>query len=105
LPPKLWVISDCNYDAVSSSQLVAANYSGASLTEIGEAMPAKIDVVEPLAVKPRIASQLLSCSHVTIYARIKDGTLPSFKMGKTRLIPLSAIKEVIERGVAAAHRP
>jgi len=49
----------------------------------------------PLAVDVATAARLLSAGRSTIYERMDDGTLPSFKLGHSRRIPLAAIEALV----------
>jgi excisionase family DNA binding protein len=52
--------------------------------------------MDPLFVRPREAMKILSVSEGKVYAMIKSGELRSKKIGGTRLIPVSALKELAE---------
>jgi hypothetical protein len=60
------------------------------------------DLEGPLVVKPRVACQLLSCSHKRLYQLLGDGQLDSFKDGRSRKITVASIRQLIARGLAAA---
>jgi hypothetical protein len=53
--------------------------------------------VEPLAVKPRVAWQLLQCSNTRGYELLKSGELESFRDGGSRKIIVASIKDYIAR--------
>jgi hypothetical protein len=53
--------------------------------------------VEPLAVKPRVAWQLLQCSNSRGYELLKSGELESFRDGGSRKIIVASIKDYIAR--------
>lgn len=44
------------------------------------------------------ASRLTSLSRTTIYKLIQSGRLPTIKIGRRRLVPLTAIKNLLEHG-------
>jgi excisionase family DNA binding protein len=44
------------------------------------------------------ASRLTSLSRTTIYKLIQSGRLPTVKIGRRRLVPLTAIKNLLEPG-------
>lgn len=48
------------------------------------------------AVTVREAAAILGISEVTLSSRVKDGTVPSFKIGKLRRISRKAIEELME---------
>jgi hypothetical protein len=57
--------------------------------------------VEPLAVKPRTAWQMLQCSNTRGYELLNAGELESFRDGGSRKITVASIKSYIERRLAA----
>jgi hypothetical protein len=59
--------------------------------------------VEPLAVKPRVAWQLLQCSNTRGYELLKSGELESFRDGGSRKIIVASIKDYIARRQEAAR--
>jgi excisionase family DNA binding protein len=63
--------------------------------------------LEPLLVSPRQARQLLNISNTKLYAMLGAGELPSCLVGKSRRIPLTALRAYISRRVAenAGKRP
>jgi hypothetical protein len=65
------------------------------------------DFGRALVVKPRVACQMLSCSHKRLYEMLSSGQLESFKNGRSRLITVASIRDLIARGLAesAASRP
>ena len=58
--------------------------------------------LEPLIVKPRQACQMLSCGRKRLYQLLAEGTLESFKDGRSRKITVSSIKRHIANRVASA---
>jgi Helix-turn-helix domain len=64
-------------------------------------------LVGPLVVKPRVACQMLSCSHKRLYQLLSEGRLESFKNGRSRLITIASIQNLIARGLAesASSKP
>ena len=57
--------------------------------------------VEPLAVKPRVAWQMLQCSNTRGYELLNRGELQSFRDGDSRKITVESIKNYIARRLAA----
>ena len=60
------------------------------------------DKPEPLAVSVDTASQMLGLSRRTIYTRINNGELPSFRVGPRRLISMQALRDFISAREAEA---
>jgi hypothetical protein len=58
--------------------------------------------LEPLAVPPQIAWQLLQISNTKGYELIATGELESFLVGRSRRITMASIRSLIERRLAAA---
>jgi excisionase family DNA binding protein len=56
--------------------------------------------VEPLAVAPRVAADLLSLGLSRIYQLMQRGELPSYREGTLRRIPMAAIHARIEAKLA-----
>jgi excisionase family DNA binding protein len=50
------------------------------------------------ALRPREAQQALGLGKTTIYALMRDGRLPSVRVGAARLIPIEAIEALIAAG-------
>jgi excisionase family DNA binding protein len=46
----------------------------------------------PLAVAPAEAARLIGCGRTTLYLLLSNGDLPSFTLGRRRLIRVSAIE-------------
>jgi hypothetical protein len=65
------------------------------------------DLVGPLVVKPRTACLMLACSHKRLYQMLNDRQLESFLNGRSRLITIASIRDLIARGLAesAASKP
>lgn len=62
----------------------------------------KTHPVERLAVKPEEAARLLDVSRGTIYNMMSRGELASFQIGRSRRIPVAAIKALLAgRAVAS----
>lgn len=53
--------------------------------------------LQVLAVAVSEASRLLSLSEFTVRAYVRRGVLPSIRLGRRILIPVSALMEVIRR--------
>lgn len=51
-----------------------------------------------LSVNTEDAAQLLGVGRTTVYRLVKDGTLPSFKLGKRRLIRIADLTELVGTG-------
>jgi excisionase family DNA binding protein len=47
------------------------------------------------SVRPAEAAKLLSVSRDTVYVLMRSGRLRSVKLGRARLIPISAIEELL----------
>jgi hypothetical protein len=64
------------------------------------------DLVGPLVVKPRTACLMLACSHKRLYQML-NRQLESFLNGRSRLITIASIRDLIARGLAesAASKP
>jgi len=52
--------------------------------------------MEPIAVSPARAAELLGVSRPTIYELLHSGRLPSVKVGARRLIATSALRALVE---------
>ena len=59
--------------------------------------------LRPLLVNPERLSTLLGLSHSTIYELLATGEIPSFKVGRRRVIPLTAVEQWIERRLKEAE--
>jgi len=64
--------------------------------------------VHDISTAPRLAwsvneaARALGISRATVFARIADGTLPSIRLGRRRLVPVAALRAMIDvaaRGV------
>jgi len=62
------------------------------------------EIIEPLAVRPREAWRLLSCSNSYGYELLAAGELDSFSDGAARKITVASIKSYIERRLAKADK-
>lgn len=51
----------------------------------------------PLAYSPAEAAQLLGISRAKLYQLLDDGTVPSLKLGRRRLIRAEALSQMLER--------
>jgi excisionase family DNA binding protein len=58
--------------------------------------------VERKSVRPQEAAELLGVCRDTVYVLIRAGRLRSVKAGRARLIPLSAIEELLSAPGEAA---
>jgi len=58
--------------------------------------------VERKSVRPQEAAELLGVCRDTVYVLIRSGRLRSVKAGRARLIPLSAIEELLSAPEEAA---
>ena len=56
--------------------------------------------IQPLAVSPAEAAEMLRCSRAFIYSLIERGELRRSKIGRTCRIPVEDIQAVLENGVA-----
>jgi excisionase family DNA binding protein len=56
---------------------------------------------EPLLVSPRQALRLLDISNSSLYGLLRSGQLRSLHVGRSRRIPLEAIKEFVAKRLAA----
>jgi len=62
------------------------------------------DVVDRLAYSPLEAAQMLGLSRARLYQLLDDGSLPSLKLGRRRLIRREALVELLDRlEEGAAH--
>jgi excisionase family DNA binding protein len=59
--------------------------------------------LEPLAVSPRQACQLLNIGQTSVWALIRTGELETYREGRARKITLRSIRARHERQLAAAH--
>jgi excisionase family DNA binding protein len=50
---------------------------------------------EPLAVGPDQAAAMLGCGRTTIYELLARGELPSFQIGRRRLIRVAALEDLV----------
>jgi len=55
--------------------------------------------IEPLVVSPREACALLGIGNTRLYRLLGDKVLDSYKDGKSRRIPMAAIRSYIERRI------
>ncbi|HEX5997435.1 MAG TPA: helix-turn-helix domain-containing protein [Jiangellales bacterium] len=58
--------------------------------------------MERKSVRPGEAAAMLSVSRDTVYVLLRSGRLRSVKVGRARLIPVSAIEEFLSSSVVAA---
>jgi excisionase family DNA binding protein len=56
---------------------------------------------EPILVSPRQALRLLDISNSSLYGLLRSGQLRSLHVGRSRRIPLEAIKEFVAKRLAA----
>jgi hypothetical protein len=59
--------------------------------------------IQPIAVAPEAARQMLNCSMSGLYALLRASELQSFKIGRTRKILVSSIYAYLERRIAASR--
>jgi excisionase family DNA binding protein len=59
--------------------------------------------MEPLAVPPEAACQLLGIRPSKVYALMREGELDSFNIGSARRITMASINDYIERRLADAR--
>jgi hypothetical protein len=71
---------------------------------VGALNPSDLDDVTPLAVKPKVAWRLLSCSNTYGYELLAAGELDSYLDGKARKITMASIQSYIARRIEAAKR-
>jgi excisionase family DNA binding protein len=57
---------------------------------------------EPILVSPRQALRLLDISNSSLYGLLRSGQLRSLHVGRSRRIPLEAIKEFVVKRLAAS---
>lgn len=55
----------------------------------------KYEMKEEMAFKPREAGEILGICRTTVYARIKDGSLRSKRLGGLHLIPRSELDRIL----------
>jgi excisionase family DNA binding protein len=60
-------------------------------------------VIAPLAVKPRLACQMLSCGTTRLYELLGVGELEHYRDGRSRLITVASIEAYVARKIAEAH--
>ena len=58
--------------------------------------------MDPLAVRPAEAARALGVSRTALYGLLSSGELESVKLGASRLIPVAALHEYVERRRAAS---
>ena len=61
--------------------------------------------MEPLVVSFRQAVELTTLSRHTLLQLSREGILATTKVGRRRLIPLTALRELLQRGVPPKTRP
>ncbi len=54
--------------------------------------------MEPIVVTPKEAAEILRLSEVSIFKLIREGRIASIKLGRSRRIPLEALKRLVELG-------
>ncbi|MGH3480545.1 MAG: helix-turn-helix domain-containing protein [Nocardioidaceae bacterium] len=52
--------------------------------------------VEPLLLKPEEAAAALRVGRTVVYQLMMAGTLPSVKVGGSRRVPMSALREYVD---------
>lgn len=63
------------------------------------------DVVQRVTVAPERAAEMLDISRSVTFALIRDGDLPSFKLGKRRMVLVDGIRAYAARQVAEQSHP
>ena len=53
--------------------------------------------MEKLLLRPTEAAELIGIGRSHVYALIKDGTLPSVKLGKSLRVPTDRLRQWVER--------
>ena len=53
--------------------------------------------VEPMLLKPEDAAKVLNLARSTVYKLIGDGTLPSITVGRSRRVPVAALRLWVAR--------
>lgn len=61
----------------------------------------KVVELEPLAVNPAEAARLLGLSRSHVYELMASGTIPYLKAGRSRRVPVEALKQFIAEGLSA----
>lgn len=64
-------------------------------------VPAAATAVERLAYSPNEAAAVLGISRARLYQLLDDGTIPSVKLGRRRLIRRDALVSLLEQLEAA----
>lgn len=59
--------------------------------------------MDPLLVKPNEAAKVLAIGRSSLYRLLAEGELPSIKLGRATLIPVSALQGWIARRAADSH--
>lgn len=60
--------------------------------------------VEPVAVRIRVAAQMLDCSPATVYELVRAGRLPSIQLGNRGLrVPVSSVQALLAESTPAAE--
>jgi excisionase family DNA binding protein len=57
-------------------------------------LAASADDVDPIAVPPRVAMQLLCIGETTLFKLLKNGELQSVQIGRSRRILMTSIKRL-----------
>lgn len=79
-------------DSNDSRQTAAHELAGAASPN------PRIDVIEPLALSPAQAARALSLSRPSLYGLLNSGQLRSVRVGSRRLIPVAALRALLEEG-------
>lgn len=58
--------------------------------------------VPAVLLSPEEAAQALSVSRSMVYLLLREGALPSIKIGRARRIPSAALEELVEQRLARA---
>ena len=56
-----------------------------------------VDVHEPIAISVAEAAERIGVSRAALYPLVMSGDIPSIKIGKRRLVPISALRGWVEQ--------
>jgi excisionase family DNA binding protein len=57
--------------------------------------------MDKLTVTVSEAAQLLGVSRMTAYSAVREGTIPSLRIGRRVLVPRAALERLVDRAEAA----
>ena len=60
--------------------------------------------MDPQLLTPEQAADWLNISRSRVFELIAEGALPSIKIGKSRRVPVEALRRWVERQLTEAHR-